>query len=450
LPHSPFATDVVVVGAGSSGLACASKLREAGLSVVIVEARSRLGGRILTEHPSDLEAPIELGAEFIHGEAPPIRALTAAFHLPTVDIADHRLVRRNGRLVKRDDYWTRIGRVMRRLDTHRTPDRSFADALAANPSLPAADRGLARQFVEGYHGADTSVVSERALADGGWPEGDAREERIGRVLGGYDRLVERLADPVRADVRLETIASSVAWSDGRVDVACRNVAGANAGTFTARKLVVTVPAGVLAAPDDSTGAIRFDPPLPPATKRAIDLTAMGMVVRLVLRFKRAFWRDEKLAQRLSAPSLDEMSFLQSREQLPFRTWWTSYPVNAPTLVAWVGGPATLELSRLPVSELQTLAVASLAKTLELKPATLRRELVATFHHDWINDPFSRGAYSYSRVGGADACVKLSRPIRDTIWFAGEAADRVGRTGTVHGAIDSGWRVAGEIIRRERR
>jgi len=83
----------------------------------------------------------------------------------------------------------------------------------------------------------------------------------------------------------------------------------------------------------------------------------------------------------------------------------------------------------------------------MSPAAIRRELDAVFYHDWINDPFSRGVYSYSRVGGADACVKLSRPIRDTIWFAGEAADRLGRTGTVHGAIDSGWRAAGQILRR---
>ena len=438
----------MIIGAGSSGLACASKLRQAGRSVVVLEARSRLGGRILTEHPADLEVPIELGAEFIHGEAEPIRELAAEHHLATVDIASHRLIRSNGRLVARDDFWTRIGRAMQRLDAHRDPDRSFADALAANRSLTALDRTAARSYVEGYHAADTTIISERALADGGWPDGDVREERIGRVLAGYDALVERLADPVRADVRLETIASSVRWSDGRVEVECRNVAGAAAGTFAGRKLVVTVPAGVLAAPDDAVGAIRFDPQMPASIAQAIRLTAMGSVVRLVLRFKHAFWRDEKTARRLGVPNLDELSFMQSRDRLPFPVWWTLYPVNSPVLVAWVGGPTASELSRLTVEELETRAISSLAALLEMKTATLRRELVAAFHHDWISDPFSRGAYSYSRVGGADACVKLSYPVRNTIWFAGEAADRLGRTGTVHGAIDSGWRVAGEIIRRE--
>jgi hypothetical protein len=54
----------------------------------------------------------------------------------------------------------------------------------------------------------------------------------------------------------------------------------------------------------------------------------------------------------------------------------------------------------------------------MKPATVHREVVATFHHDWMNDPFSRGVYSYSRVGGARACETLSRPVRNTIWLAG--------------------------------
>ena len=439
--------DVLVVGAGSSGLSCASKLKRAGCAVAIVEARSRLGGRVFTRHESDLEVPIELGAEFIHGEAEPIREIAGQHHLPTLDIAQHRLVRAAGRLRSTEDVWGSVDRVMRGLDPDRTPDRSFAAALAARRSLSHADRRRAERFVEGFHAADPAVISERALAEGGSPQGDRREMRIGRVVGGYDTLIECLAEPVRSDIRLETIVTSVAWRRGRAEVTCRDATGAHTTSFAARAIVVTVPAGVLSATAPAAGAIEFDPPLPRATTRAMELTAMGAVVRLVLRFKRAFWHDERLAKRLGARDIDVMSFLQSREPLPFPTWWTSYPINSPALVAWTGGPPAAELARLPFKEIERRAISSLATILSMKPATVRRELIATFHHDWINDPFSRGAYSYSRVGGADACVKLSRPVRDTIWFAGEAADRLGRTGTVHGAIDSGWRAADEILRR---
>jgi monoamine oxidase len=439
--------DVAVIGAGAAGLAAASKLREEGCSVVVLEARSRLGGRVFTQHQADVEVPIELGAEFIHGEAEPIRDVASEHHLPTLDIAQNRLTRRDGRLAVAADYWRRIDRFMRRLDPDRDPDRSFADALAANRSLRPSERDRAKRFVEGFHAADPEVISERALADGGWPQGDHREMRIGRLVGGYDTLIERLADPVRADIRFETIAAGVAWRDGHVEVACRDVAGADLASVHARALIVTAPAGVLSAPDGATAAIRFDPQLPPAMLRAMNLTAMGAVIKLVLRFKRAFWRDEKLAARLGLPDLDTTSFLQARERLPFPVWWTSYPIDSPVMVAWVGGPPATELSRLPRKELERRAVLSLATILSMKPVAISRQLVGTFHHDWINDPFSRGVYSYSRVGGARACETLSRPVRDTIWFAGEAADRLGRTGTVHGAIDSGWRAAAEILRR---
>ena len=72
-------------------------------------------------------------------------------------------------------------------------------------------------------------------------------------------------------------------------------------------------------------------------------------------------------------------------------------------------------------------------------------LEAWYVHDWQADPFSRGAYSYIRVGGFDAPAVLSRPIENTLFFAGEATDTSGHGGTVHGALASGKRVADEVL-----
>jgi monoamine oxidase len=72
--------------------------------------------------------------------------------------------------------------------------------------------------------------------------------------------------------------------------------------------------------------------------------------------------------------------------------------------------------------------------------------VTIHHHDWTRDPFSRGAYSYAMVGGSDAAATLSRPAHRTVFFAGEATDSEGRTGTVHGAIASGYRAARQVER----
>ena len=71
---------------------------------------------------------------------------------------------------------------------------------------------------------------------------------------------------------------------------------------------------------------------------------------------------------------------------------------------------------------------------------------AAWMHDWEHDPFTRGAYSYQMVGGVDAPGALAKPLRGTLFFAGEAADPEGRTGTVHGAIATGRRAAEEVQR----
>ncbi|HTE45185.1 MAG TPA: NAD(P)/FAD-dependent oxidoreductase [Gemmatimonadaceae bacterium] len=439
--------DVVVVGAGAAGLAAASRLLEHRHDPIVLEARDRIGGRILTERISGVATPIELGAEFIHGVAPQIHKIAMEHGLSAVDIADHRYVSSGKRLSRERDFWPRLDRVMRRLDTERDPDRSFADALAANRlSVPVADRRLAKQFVEGFDAADTRIISERGLADGGTPCDDERETRIGRLLDGYGPLIDSLADTLRARIQLGAVVSAVRWRRNHVEVDYRDHAGVAEGSIKARGLVVTVPVGVLEAAPGIVGAITFDPPLP-IISRAVGQLAMGAVVKLILQFDAPFWRDERFGERLGSSALDEMSFVQSRARLPFSTWWTTYPVRGPNLVAWSGGPDAQALSRRSIAELETAAVTSLASIFALKASTIRDRLRATFYHDWVNDPFARGAYSYPRVGGHRACVRLARPVQDTIWFAGEAADREGRTGTVHGAIASGWRAADEILDR---
>ena len=67
-------------------------------------------------------------------------------------------------------------------------------------------------------------------------------------------------------------------------------------------------------------------------------------------------------------------------------------------------------------------------------------------HDWNLDPFARGAYSYSMVGGKNAAAQLAKGVEGTLWFAGEAADAEGRNGTVNGAIGSG-RAAAKAVKR---
>jgi monoamine oxidase len=67
-------------------------------------------------------------------------------------------------------------------------------------------------------------------------------------------------------------------------------------------------------------------------------------------------------------------------------------------------------------------------------------------HDWQSDPYARGAYSYVKVAGEKAREQLAAPLRDTLFFAGEATDTEGEAGTVAGALQSGERAAREVLR----
>ena len=436
--------DVIVIGAGAAGLAAANVLLDNGLDVLVLEARRRTGGRIETAALLPSGSPIELGAEFLHGVAAPIREIAREHDLRTIDISGQRFEHTTHGLRVARDYTARLDRVLGRLDAHRTPDRSFADAMRANRgSLRASDRSLATRYVEGFEAADATLIGERWLAAARSSGRDARESRIGRLLDGYGALVDVLAQPLGARVRLGAVVSEVRWRPGHVEVVSGG-AGGRRRTEAARAALVTVPLGVLQAPAGAPGAIRFDPPAP-ALDRSAALGIMGPVHRVIYRFSDPFWLEPAFARRLGAPPLDRMSFLQSRRPLPFQVWWTTYPVTSPLLVAWRGGSHAARLAQQTTQTLEQLGLDSLASIFRMTPARLAARLVRAYYRDWLTDPFSRGAYAYARVGGARMPERLARPVSHTIWYAGEAAHTAASTGTVHGAIASGQRAARDIV-----
>lgn len=117
----------------------------------------------------------------------------------------------------------------------------------------------------------------------------------------------------------------------------------------------------------------------------------------------------------------------------------------PLLVGWCGGPAAAAVSPKPHDAVVDDAVRSIAAILGTTPRAMARRVRTAYTHDWTNDPFSRGCYSYARVGGAGAAQALARPVRRTLHFAGEHAYGRGRYGMVDGAIASGERAAMRVV-----
>jgi monoamine oxidase len=227
-------------------------------------------------------------------------------------------------------------------------------------------------------------------------------------------------------------------------VEVRHADGRSRPSVSAKAAVIAVPLGVLQSVAGEAGAIEFDPDLR-QKREALHLLAMGAVVRIVLRMSERFWASEWYAKQIGTRELDTLSFLHSPDE-QFPIWWTAYPVGAPVLVGWRGGAGAVELARLASEQIEDAAIAALSRQFHLPPRRVRGMVEAAWMHDWMHDPFARGAYSYQTVGGDQAPAALARPLRGTLFFAGEAADPEGRTGTVHGAIATGRRAADEVTR----
>jgi len=431
-------TQVIIIGAGAAGLAAADELSRAGCAALLVEARDRLGGRIWSPREPSLPVPIELGAEFIHGDAPATVSVLRKAGLAALDAGGEHWTLRNGVLARSEDLLAQIQQAIRKTSALKERDMSFDAFLDRHLSrmLPPEGCAYARMFAQGFDAADTSRASARAIVEE-WAGGGSVNAGQYRPLGGYGAMLEHLAATLRSssvNLQLNTVVQTVRWSRHAVEVA---------GTFlgrtfkaTAKRAIVTLPLGVLQASVREHGAVRFTPRL--AAKRdALEHLASGPVLKVLLKFREAFW------ERLAGGRYRGVSFFHPREAL-FPTFWTALPVRLPLMVAWAAGPNADRLRNASKAEIIDHALASLAELFGERDR-IEKLLEGAWVHDWQRDPYARGAYSYVKVGGGEARKQLAEPIRQTLYFAGEATDTDGEAGTVAGALQSGTRAAREVI-----
>jgi monoamine oxidase len=426
--------DVVVIGAGAAGLAAARSLGRRKLRVLLLEARDRLGGRVLSHPMTGIATPAELGAEFIHGPAERTKALLREAGSAAIDMGGDAWIRENGELRRKEESFSLSARIFegsRFLPGDESVEQ-FLRRFENDGALRETARA-ARAFVEGFEAADPAIASVKAIAD---EFESGTDSTSARPLGGYRPMFEQLRDDCeRAGVAfaLSTCVRHISWRPGGVAVEATDSRG-RSQALQARAAIVTLPAGVLRHRGGET-EVSFAPELPAAKRTALAQIEMGHVVKVALAFRTAFW------ERVASGRYHDAAFFYIDGQ-PIPTFWTQLPIRSRLIVAWVGGPGAIALSGVSAGDLIEMALHGFGKLLD-ENELARREFEGGLTHDWSDDPFARGAYSYVAVGGGNARAVLAAPLDDTLFFAGEATSSDGQGGTVNGAIETGERAAAQ-------
>lgn len=428
------ALDVAVVGAGAAGLAAAAALQAAGATVAVVEARERVGGRVWTSAAIPGLA-LDLGASWIHGAsaANPVAALARELGVATVptDYANLRVYDCDGSPVddaRRAAMGARLDGLLEaaaaEAETRRRagrPDislkRAVDGALAGRHLGATARRELAyalNSVVEHEYGADAARLSllHYDAGFGAFPGGDVL------FPAGYGQLAAGLARGL--DVRLGHVVRRVVYGGDGVRILTSQ------GELRAERAVVTLPLGVLKA-----GAVRFEPALPAAKLAAVGALGSGVLNKLYLRFPRVFWER----------GYELLGYMAGRKG-EWAEWLDlAHYLDEPVLLAFNAGSYGRALEALD----DRAALAGALGTLRTIYGAAVPEPVGYLRTRWAADPFARGSYSYVAVGAGPAThAALAAPVGERLFFAGEHTS-AGHPSTVHGAILSGRRAAGEIV-----
>jgi len=435
---------VIIIGAGMSGLAAACELGRAGIPVQILEARDRLGGRVLTVHDDVCNVPVELGAEFIHGRPPEIFDPLTKAKIRVSEVEGEGWCAADGALSTcsfEDD----VDSILEKM-TDSAPDESFQEYLdrCCKRAKPQS-RQRAIAYVSGFNAADPGLVGVHWLVQEMRAERKIQGDRAFRAPNGYADLLRIFHDEIKrhgAAVNVQTVAKDVNWRQGSVRLTTFGPDGSS--ELEASRVLITVPLSLLKISKERDSTLKFRPVLPAGFMDALDKFEMGTVIRVSLRFRERFWAEIR-PQPFAGKSMSNMSFLFSHDEW-FPTWWTTMPRRDPIITGWAPFRAGERLSGQSESFVVERSLRSLGEILRMDLRELESLFEKAYLHDWQADPFSRGAYSYGKVGALKAQQVLGQPIDGTLFFAGEATDTTGNNGTVHGAIASGQRAARQILR----
>jgi len=414
--------DALVIGAGMAGVTAARELVRAGLSVIVVEAGDRVGGRLRTIRDFS-EQPVEAGAEFIHGNDATtwgeIRA--AGLNTRPCHLVRDTMLSFDGPArwlplaLLHPGAWSAAG-ILRSIARVRAPDCSAREFLDRRQYRGRA-RLLAGLTLTAHLPGSTDEIGMLGLKSDGVHKLETGLNH--RVVEGYDRLCRFVAGDL--DIRFGFAVETIRWRPDEVVV--QSTEGLE---LRARTAVCTLPVGVL-----DSGSIRFEPELPEGKRSALQHLQAGPVLKILLRFRDSFW-PRRLAILACASG-------------PLTLYWPIAGSSArddPVLIAYATGPRATALAKISEAEATSIAVRDLGRL--FPKADAGGTLTDGRRIDWAADPLARGGYSFVRVGGTGAREMLATADTGALLWAGAATESSPIAETVEAAYLSGLRAAGEV------
>lgn len=415
--------NIIVIGAGASGLIAAKTLLERGYTVTIIESRDRIGGRIHTLN-SPFTNPAEAGAEFIHGNLPVTTSLVQEAKLQTLAMHGRSYQIHNGLLGQNDMFNGNWDEMMHALHSLKQdmPIRDFLDQQFPRDKNTALYDSVIH-FVEGYDAADTRQISAFALREE-WDETD--DDHQLRIKHGYQDLTNYLYDTItrlQGQFLFSSPVKRITWNKSiRVETT-------QGLTVEGDRIIITVPIAIL-----QRNEIEFSPAIP-AYIEAAQKIGFGGVIKFLFEFNERIWENA------SPRKMKEAGFIFSDASIP--TWWSQHPDERSLLTGWLAGPKTYA-KIFSHDELFDEALHVLAYILDMPKKEILDSTKAWHIANWVNDPYARGAYAYATVQTKPARELLLTPLENKVYFAGEALYEGPAMGTVEAALTSGLACAKKI------